>query len=48
MIKTLHVLTGAKIPASLASLAEAPNLHNNKTEKSAMQSYVLSCAEEEI
>jgi threonine synthase len=48
MIKTLHALTGAKIPASLASLAEAPNLHNNKTEKSAMQSYVLSCAEEEI
>ena len=48
MIKTLHALTGAKIPASLASLAEAPRLHNDKTEKSAMQSYVLACAKEEI
>ena len=48
MIKTLHTLTGAKIPASLASLAEATELHNDKTEKSAMQSYVLACAKEEI
>jgi threonine synthase len=48
MIKTLHALTGAKIPASLAQLAEALQLHNNKTEKSAMQSYVLACAKEEI
>jgi threonine synthase len=48
MIKTLHALTGAKIPASLACLAEAEELHNDKTEKSAMQSYVLACAKEEI
>ncbi len=48
MIKTLHALTGTKIPASLACLAEAPNLHNDRTEKSAMQSYVLACAKEEI
>jgi threonine synthase len=48
MIKALHAITGAKIPASLARLAEAENLHNNKTEKSAMQSYVLACAKEEI
>jgi len=48
MIKTLHALTGAKIPASLARLAEAENLHNDKIEKDAMQSYVLARAEEEI
>ena len=48
MINTLYSLTGAKIPASLARLNEAPQLHNDKTEKSAMQSYVLACAKEEI
>ena len=48
MIKTLYALTGAKIPASLENLAEAPDLHNDRTEKSAMQSYVLARAKEEI
>ena len=48
MIKTLHALTGAKIPASLASLAKAAELHNDKIEKCAMQSYVLARAKEEI
>ena len=48
MIKILGKLTGAPIPASLARLADEENLHNDKIEKDAMQSYVLSRAEEEI
>lgn len=48
MIKTLHALTGAKIPASLANLAEAKTLHNSKIEKDGMPAYVLACTEEEI
>jgi hypothetical protein len=47
MIKTLHALTGAKIPASLAVLAEAETLHKDKIEKSDMQAYVLARSKEE-
>ena len=48
MLETLHKLTGASVPASLAKLADAENLHTDKIEKSAMQSYVLARAKEEI
>ena len=47
MIETLHALTGAKVPASLARLAKEEALHNDKIEKSEMQSYVLTRAKEE-
>ena len=45
MIKTLHALTGAPIPESLANLDEAKSLHNDKIAKEDMESYVISCTE---
>ena len=48
MINTLNKLTGVDVPASLAHLYEAENLHTDKTAKEAMQEYVLSCAKEDI
>ena len=48
MIKTLHNLTGAPIPASLANLESAANLHTDKIAKEDMQKYVLSRTEEKI
>jgi threonine synthase len=45
MIKTLHALTGAPIPESLANLDEARSLHNDKIAKEDMESYVISCTE---
>ena len=45
MIKTLHELTEAPIPESLADLDKAENLHNDKIAKEDMQDYVLSRAE---
>lgn len=48
MIKTLHALTGAPIPASLAVLENADNLHTDKIAKEDMQKYVLAKTEERI
>jgi len=48
MINTLYALTGVKIPASLAALAEAEILHKDKIEKGDMQNYVLARAEEDV
>ena len=45
MIKTLHALTGAPIPESLANLDQATSLHNDKIAKEDMESYVISCTE---
>ncbi|MBQ8404283.1 MAG: threonine synthase [Clostridia bacterium] len=48
MLSTLKKLTGAPVPASLARLAEAENLHTDKIKKEEMQNYVLARTEEEI
>ncbi len=45
MIRSLHALTNAPIPESLAKLDEAKTLHNDKIAKEDMEKYVLSCTE---
>ncbi len=47
-LETLRKLTGAPVPASLARLAEAENLHTDKIAKEEMQNYVLARTKEEI
>ena len=48
MLEILRKLTGAPVPASLARLAEAENLHTDKIKKEEMQNYVLARTEENI